>query len=162
MTRSNSSDPDPNDDDREVSRELAGALDGRRGDALMFWRQVAEGAPLTGETADFLRHVARAIVTADLTPGRARYEALTAACGLRGDRQAHPELRRFLEQRQAVADMAGEPLDRAAVVREALRLGLVPGEVDDPAGRRRAGAIVDRILTPPVSRWMRTKRDTFF
>lgn len=147
MRNVNSSDPDP-DDDREVSRELAGALDARREDALMFWRLIAEGAPLTGETADFLRHVARAIVAADLTLGRARYEALTAACGLRGDRQAHPELRRFLEQRQAVADMAGEELDRAAVVREALRLGLVPGEVDDPAGRRRAGAIVDRILAP--------------
>lgn len=147
MRNVNSSDPDP-DDDREVSRELAGALDARRDDALWFWRHVAEGAPLTGETADFLRHTARAIVAADLTHGRARYEALTAACGLRGERQAHPELRRFVEQQQAVADMAGEPLDRAAVVREALAAGLVPGETDDPAGRRRAGAIVDRILAP--------------
>lgn len=134
--------------DRETSRELADALDGKREAALHFWQAIADGRPLDDETEAFLRHVAAAIVEADRTPGRERYAALTAACGLAGDRSPWPELEDFVHRWLIAHELrtGGAPPVRADLIRDAIGAGLVPGEADDAAGRRRVGALVDRII----------------
>lgn len=134
--------------DFEMSRELADALDGRRDAALYFWQSIANGAPLDLETTAFLRQVAAAIVDADRTPGRARYAALTAACGLAGDRSLHPEVERFVDEWLLAHELrsGGAPWNRASLVQAVIDAGLSLAETKDAMGRRRVGGIVDRII----------------